>query len=202
VSTARGTVAVGPTGTVPGLVASSLEQGPQVVLSIEEGSLQLAGKAGTVTGTATPKAAGPTDAPAQGVLVSNVYDFTVSTDTGAAAALGTTPRVLATLRSSVQTRNAVVLVQRGTGGWQQVPTFQTGLDVYAAELTRLDPVALVALPSGVEPTVKVQQGGNTGDGGTGAVGASGVPGWVYGAAGGMAVLVIGVLLLLRRRMAG
>lgn len=202
VSTAKGTVPVDATGVVPGLVASSIEKGPQVVVSIEKGSLQLAGTAKTVTGTATPKAAGPTDGQAPGVLVSNVYEFTVTTDTGATPALGGTPRIVATLRSSVQTANAVVLIQRGANGWQQVPTFQTGLDIYAAELTSLAPVALLALPAGVEPTVAVQQGGNTGDSGTGQVGTSGVPGWVYGAAGGMTVLVIGALLLVRRRMAG
>jgi hypothetical protein len=200
VTEASTTVQVGPDGTVPNLVADSAEQGPQIQFVIEEGALRLAGRAGSVTATATAQAADPADRPTDGPLVSNVYRLAAGTDTGVAATPVPGARIGVTMRSSVQTKDAVVFVQRTTTGWQQVGTFQTGFDIYQAELPSLAPVALVVLPSGVQPTVSFEQGGSgaVADGSTGAS----VPGWVYPAAGGAAVVLIGGLLLVRRRMSG
>lgn len=202
VTEARTTVTVGADGVIPNLIASSAEQGPQIQFAIEEGSLTLGGKATKVTGTATAEAADPADSPAGGTVVSNVYRLAVSTDTGVPATVGGAgARVVVTMRSATQTPNTVVFVQRTSKGWQQVATFQTGLDIYQAELPSLDPIALIVLPNGVQPTVSVQKGGATGDGGLGQTGAA-VPFWVYPAAGVGALLLIGGLLIARKRMAG
>lgn len=202
VTEARTTVTVGADGVVPNLIASSAEQGPQIQFAIEEGSLTLGGKAAKVTATATAEALGPGESPTGGLPVSNLYRLTISSDTGAPLTVaGSGARVVVTMRSSVQSKNVVVFVQRTASGWKQVATFQTGFDIYQAELPGLDPVALVVLPTGVQPTVSFQQGGATGDGGLGQTGAA-VPVWVYPAAGVAALLLVGGLLIARKRMSG
>ncbi len=207
---ARATVSVTAGADGPVSAASrgfSSEQGPQVALAVNPGAFALPAGVRAVELTATPEAV-PDVEPADGTVVSNLYRLTASADGTAGADVPLAPDgvVVVNLRAYAATRQAVVLCTWDGSAWHQVPTKQVGTEIYAAELTRIGPFALVRLDVGVAPTVAAPtpsaSAGGSGDVASGSGGASGSSGASGGTlllvVGGVVVLLAGALLVLRR----
>jgi len=184
--------------------AFSAEQGPQIAFAIAQGGLKPPAGAQAVTLDAVA-VANPATLPSDGTLVSNVYSLTAKADTTGAVGLAPNTTVVVNLRADKATQQSVVLEMFADGHWSQVATGQVGNDIYASELPGFGRFALVKLPTGAKPTVTptgVQPG-------PGSFNTTGQPlnqgaavsnGLLYASAGAMVLLLLGGLLLARRRM--
>jgi len=134
--------------TVEGRAQSS-EQGPQITLRAFAGAFAVPAGASSITVRAVPRTV-PDVHPDHGHLVSNLYVITAEAG-GTAVGVAREYAFLLNMRAVRATPQAVV-VCRWTGSvWQQVPTDRIGVDIYAAWLDTIGPVALVQLDPGVTP---------------------------------------------------
>ena len=206
---AAATVKVSP-GTSSGPVSQqsrgfSAEQGPQVAFAVGEGTFDPPTGTTQIDVTATPKAP-PATPPAGGTVVSNLYTF-AATAGGKKVPLAAAASIVVNLRADTATQQVVVVCSWDGTQWNQQPTRQVGTEIYAAQLSRLDPVALVKLDRGVAPTVAAPTPAATADGPTDP---ATTPPAASGASsrtllltiGGIVVLLAGALLVLRRRTGG
>lgn len=199
---AKATGTVEADGTVPTLKGLSAEQGAQIAFQIESGALVVpkGAKSLDAQAVAVPN---PPEKPAQGALASNVYELTVKADKPGALTLAPGRTAIINMRSEKASNEAVVLEMYDKGTWTQVATARVGTDIYAAELPALGQFALVRLPAGVQPTVKVES--NNGfatpavpEGGAQTTESNNTV--LFVAAGGMVLLLLGGLVLARKRM--
>ena len=182
----------------------SAEQGPQVAFAVGEGSFRPAPGTTAIDVKATPKAPPPV-LPAGGAVVSNLYVFTATAD-GKKVPLAAAASVVVNLRADAPTDQTVVVCTWDGTRWNQQPTRQVGTEIYAAQLSTLDPVALVKLDRGVAPTVAAPTPAATADGtdpGTTTPAADGASSrTLLLTIGGIVVLLAAALLVLRRRTGG
>jgi hypothetical protein len=200
-----------------GAIGKTAEQGPQLAISIAAGSLAVPAGAKTVSVRATPQAGPPP--PQSGTLVSNLYGWTATADVTGEVGFAAGKTAVVNLRADVATTQAVVLESWDGTTWRQLPTRQVGVDIYAARIRDLLPIALVKLDVGVQPTVSAESdaGGAGGSvaptaapGSAGAVGgsgatpqqvASGGPGFGLWIGLGVVLLMLAFGLVLARRRA-
>ena len=192
--------------------ALSGEQGPQVAMAAGAGALAVPARISSITLRAVPRAV-PAVPPDRGQVVSNLYDLSA---TGAGKALRLAPghTLLVNMRADKATEQAVVICRWTGRGWEQIPTARVGVDIYAAQLDSLGPIAVVRLDRGVTPTVPaldagsagtdpgapVQTGGTTSGGADPGAGPGAATLWVV--VGGLVVVLALGLLLVRRRAGG
>src|SRR4051794_8840227 len=173
--------------------AQSGEQGPQVTLAALAGTFALPDGAPSITLRAVPQAV-PAVKPAHGQVISNLYLLTAQADgTAVQPAAGNVLRL--DLRAVRRTPQEVVICHWNGAGWEQVPTYRMGADIYFGWLGRVGPIALVQLDPGIQPgpfAPDVQAAPS--DPGPGAQG-------IWLGLGLIVVLVAGTLLVLRRRTA-
>ena len=194
-------------GTVPSLKGLSSEQGAQIAFEISSGDLVLPKGAKKITAQAVagPNASVP---PPVGVIASNLYTLSVSTDVPGELALAAGKKVIINIRADKASDDPVVLQVFSEGSWSQVATARVGTEIYAAELAELGQFALVRLPPGVQPTVTPTGPGRAGGGFQTASDAqlrqdSNAGGsLLYVGGGGLVVLLLLGLFIARRRMAG
>ena len=184
--------------------AFSAEQGPQIAFAVPPGALKPPAGAHTVTMDAVA-VANPATLPSDGTLVSNVYSLTAKADAAGAVGLAPNTTVVVNLRSDKATQQSVVLEMFAGGRWSQVATGQVGNDIYASELPNFGRFALVKLPTGAKPTVtptgaQPSPGSFNTSGQPLSQGAAVSNGLLYASAGAMVALLLGGLLLARRRM--
>ena len=198
---AKATGTVEADGTVPTLKGLSAEQGAQIAFQIESGALVLPKGAKTLDAEAVA-VPNPAEKPS-GTFASNVYTLTVKADKPGALALAPGRTAIVNMRSEKASNDAVVLEMYENGTWSQVATARVGTDIYASELPALGTFALVRLPAGVQPSVKVQS--NNGfatpaapNGGAQTTESNNTV--LFVAAGGMVLLLLGGLVLARKRM--
>lgn len=205
---AAATVKVSP-GTSSGPVSQqsrgfSAEQGPQVAFAVGEGSFDAPTGTTQIDVKATPKAP-PATRPEGGAVVSNLYVFTAIAD-GKKVPLAAAASIVVNLRADVATQQVVVVCTWDGTRWNQQPTRQVGTEIYAAQLSTLDPVALVKLDRGVAPTVAAPTPAATADGADDPAATPATTGassrTLLLTIGGIVVLLAGALLVLRRRTGG
>jgi hypothetical protein len=129
--------------------AQSNEKGPQILLTAFAGAFAVPAGASSITVRAVPQAV-PDVQPDHGHVVSNLYVITAEAQ-GRAVSLARDYALLLNLRAVRSTAHAVVVCRWTGTGWQQVPTDRIGVDIYAAWLDTIGPVALVQLDPGVTP---------------------------------------------------
>lgn len=182
----------------------SSEQGPQVAFSVAEGAFAAPAKTTSIDLIATPEAA-PEPYGDGGTIVSNLYAFSALADgkDGAEVPLAAGAAFIVNLRAVRQTNQTVVLCTWDGTAWNQVVTRQVGTEIYAAQLSALDPIALVRLDPGVRATVAAPEpssdaaaptGDPAGDASSGTTNRT-----LLLTVGGIVVLLAGALLVLRRR---
>jgi len=196
-------------------IGGTAESGPQLKVAIVPGGLQVPAGATSVTITGTPSEA-PAP-PAGGTLVSNLYTLSTAADRPGPVTVVDGTKVLANLRADVATDQAVVFESWDGAHWAQLTTRQVGTDIYAAFLPALQPIALIKLDKGLQPSAVPGSSPGT----SGAAGAASDAGSAAGTVGsqspstslgggpgaglwigfGAVVLVIAGLLLLARRRA-
>ncbi|MGZ4611579.1 MAG: hypothetical protein ACXV1K_00115 [Kineosporiaceae bacterium] len=195
---------------VPGQALSG-EQGPQVAVAVGAAAFAVPVGVGSVTLRAVPRAA-PAVPPDRGQVVSNLYDVT-ATGGGKPVALARGHTLLVNMRADKATEQAVVICRWTGRHWEQVSTARVGVDIYAALLDNLAPIAVVKLDRGVRPTSPALTSGSTGSnpgvpvqaGRTTSAATSGAgPGSaiLWAVLGGLVVVLAIGLLLLRRRAGG
>jgi hypothetical protein len=193
----------GTTGAGQGL---SGEQGPQIALAVTAGAFAAPSGPTQIRLEASPRPV-PAVPPDDGQVVSNLYALT-ATAGGRPVPLAHGRGVLVNLRADQATDRSVVICRWTGHAWEQLPTQQVGADVYAASLDAVAPVAVVRLDPGVRPTVAAPsaravpavttsqqappRGPTDGPGGD----------TLWLAVGGVAVVLAGGLLVLRRRVGG
>jgi hypothetical protein len=193
--------------------ALSGEQGPQVAVAVSPGAFAVPARVSSVTLRAVPQPV-PAVPPDRGQVDSNLYVLTAQA-AGKAVPLAPGHTVLVNMRAERATDQAVVICRWTGRQWEQVPTARVGVDIYAAQLEAVAPVAVVRLDRGVTPTVPALAGGSSGSN-------PGVPGQTAGASAGarapaagsdggpganmlwlalgvIVVVLAGTLLLVRRR---
>ncbi len=167
------------------LLAASAETAPQVSVQIPPGLLVTPAGTTRVILVATPEK--PPPATTGQYLWSNVYDVTASP----AAELGSGDlQATITLRAATAQGPEPQIARYASGHWTTMPTFATGQDIYAAQLTQFGRFAVV----GTKP-LDVSQLAGSGDGKSG----GSKIGLVVGA--GAVVVLVGLYLLGRRRRA-
>jgi hypothetical protein len=129
--------------------AQSNEKGPQITLTAFAGAFAVGPGPSSITVRAVPQAV-PDVQPDRGHVVSNLYVITAEAE-GRAVSLARDYALLLNLRAVRSTAQAVVVCRWTGAGWQQVPTDRIGVDIYAAWLDTIGPVALVKLDPGVTP---------------------------------------------------
>ena len=207
VTVARAEAVVELDGTVPILKGLSAEQGAQIAFQIGSGDLVLPQGAKKITAQAVagPNASVP---PPVGVLASNLYTLSVSTDVPGELALAAGKKVIVNIRADKASDDPVVLQVFSEGTWSQVATARVGTEIYAAEVPELGQFALVRLPPGVQPTVTPTGPGRAGGGFQTASDAqlrqdSNAGGsLLYVGGGGLVVLLLLGLFIARKRMSG
>jgi hypothetical protein len=130
--------------------AQSNEKGPQVLLTAFAGAFAVPPRASSITVRAVPRAV-PDVEPDRGHVVSNLYVITAEAQGGGPVTLARDYALLLNLRAVRSTTQAVVVCRWTGTGWQQVATERIGVDIYAAWLDTIGPVALVQLDPGVTP---------------------------------------------------
>ena len=183
----------------------SAEQGPQVAFAVGEGSFEPAPGVTAIEVKATPKAP-PAVPPTGGSVVSNLYAFTATAD-GKKVPPAAAASIVVNLRADASTDQTVVVCTWDGTQWNQQPTRQVGTEIYAAQLSTLDPVALVKLDRGVAPTVAAPTpaatAGGPDDPTTTTPAADGASSrTLLLTIGGIVVLLAAALLVLRRRTGG
>jgi hypothetical protein len=144
-------VALNADGTTREARGFSEEEGPQVAFAIAERALIVPASSHIATVHAVA-VANPAAPPPDGQLVSNVYQFTATADSGGPVTIIPGNRILVNLRADKATRDPVVFETWSKNGWQQIATELVGTDVYAAELDALGQGALVRLERGAKIT--------------------------------------------------
>jgi hypothetical protein len=129
--------------------AQSDEKGPQILLTALAGAFAVPAGASSIMVRAVPHAV-PDVQPDDGHVVSNLYVITAEAE-GRPVTLARDYALLLNLRAVRSTPQAVVVCRWTGRGWQQVATDCVGVDIYAAWLDTIGPVALVQLDPGVSP---------------------------------------------------
>jgi hypothetical protein len=129
--------------------AQSDEKGPQILLTAFAGAFAVPAGGSSITVRAVPHAV-PDIQPDHGHVVSNLYVITAEAE-GRPVTLARDYALLLNLRAVRSTPQAVVVCRWTGSGWQQVATDRVGVDIYAAWLDTIGPVALVQLDPGVSP---------------------------------------------------
>jgi hypothetical protein len=194
--------------------ALSGEQGPQIAVAVSRGAFAAPPGVSSITVRAVPQAV-PALRPDRGEVVSNLYALTAQAG-GRAVPLAPGHSVLVNMRAEKATTQGVVICRWTGQRWEQLRTARVGVDIYAAELDAVAPVAVVRLDPGVAPAVPALTSRSTGSGpgvpnqaaagtaaGTASAASGGGPGagtlWL--ALGLIVVVLAAVLLLIRRRAA-
>ena len=171
--------------------AQSDEKGPQILLTAFAGAFAVPAGASSITVRAVPHAV-PGVQPDHGHVVSNLYVITAEAE-GRPVTLARDYSLLLNLRAVRSTTQAAVVCHWTGTGWRQLPTDRIGVDIYAAWLDTIGPVALVQLDPGVSPQPAPLRPSST-------VRAAG-PGtdalWLT--IGAIVLVIAGSLLVLRRR---
>jgi hypothetical protein len=131
--------------------ALSGEQGPQVAVAVSSGAFAVPAGVSSITLRAVPEAV-PAVTPNRGQAVSNLYALTAEA-AGKPVHLAPGHTLLVNMRAERATDQAVVICRWTGRQWEQLSTARVGVDIYAAKLTALAPVAVVRLERGVNPTV-------------------------------------------------
>lgn len=159
--------------------ANSAEQGPQVSVYVPQGALKAPAGTTSVTVTATPLAPSP-PLPEDGTIVSNVYRVTATANGQSVPVIGTGNSVpTLQMRAPDAKPPLPVFEHRTTSGWERVRTIRVGIDVFQASAPTFGDWALVRLSH--QPTKSSSSGINVGF-----------------LAGGIAVLVVAIVILLIR----
>jgi hypothetical protein len=171
--------------------AQSDEKGPQILLTAFAGAFAVPAGASSITVRAVPDAV-PEVQPERGHVVSNLYVITAEAE-GGPVTLARDYALLLNLRAVRSTAQAVVVCRWTGTGWQQLATDRIGVDIYAAWLDTIGPVALVQLDPGVTPQPSPLQRSSTDR----AAGPGTEALWL--ALGAIVLVIAGSLLVLRRR---
>jgi hypothetical protein len=129
--------------------ARSDEKGPQILLTALAGAFAVPPGASSIMMRAVPRAV-PDVQPDDGHVVSNLYVITAEAE-GRPVALTRDYSLALNLRAVRSTAQAVVVCRWTGTAWQQLATARIGVDIYAAWLDTIGPVALVQLDPGVTP---------------------------------------------------
>jgi hypothetical protein len=144
-------------GRAAEVLASSAEQGPQILVEFGEGTLTAAPDATTVHVGAQPLA--PTVQPADGTVWGNVYALTATSDAGPVqvhVGAGTASGVV--MRSPTAPPPEPVIEYNDGSGWRQLQTTKSGNDIFTAPLAGLGDYAVVRLRN--PPAAAGSGGGN------------------------------------------
>ncbi len=213
---ARAQAATGPAGALmmnvdltstQQALGGTAESGPQLKLAVSPDGVKAPAGATVVTITGTPSA--PPAPPVGGTPASNLYTLAASGDRPGPVTLTGGGKVLANLRADLATDQAVVFESWDGARWAQLPTRQVGVDIYAAFLPDLQPVALIKLDPGLKPSNSAAASAAASGSAAGTVGNQSPQAALGGGPGaglwiGFGVLVLllsGALLLARRRAA-
>ena len=171
--------------------AQSDEKGPQILLTAFAGAFAVPAGASSIRLRAVPLAV-PRVQPDHGHVVSNLYAITAEAE-GRPVTLARDYALLLNMRAVRSTPQAVVVCRWTGTGWQQVATDRIGVDIYAAWLDTIGPVALVQLDPGVNPQPAPLRASSTArDAGPGAKAL-----WLV--LGAIVLVIAGSLLVLRRQ---
>jgi hypothetical protein len=185
---------------VPGFVAASAEDGPQVSFDILPGALRPPPGATTLQVQATAVRP-PSPAPDHGSYVSNVYSLAATADTPGTVELAPRTLIGINMRSDKETPDPVVLEEWQLDGWSQRATSRVGRDIYAAQISSLTQFALVKLhPGDVPSPVAGPQPGAEASSPTQINNSSITATTLWISLGSLAAVLAVALLLIRRRL--